>query len=114
MDSAHARIANELSTGALHAAVNFQKGRETVENPFSKNGQHWAWVAYGQRMRKLICERDHGTGVCCQEHEQHAIKGSSTSFMGYTSCKACEKEVDKLRAIRIAEREAEKNEPATG
>lgn len=99
MSNAHAQAVIERQEGAVRAIEDFKSG--VTENPFSV-GQGWRLWAWDEKMKQLVCRRDHGA-ICCQEHSQHLAGRWNKSHMGLTSCSYCEKEVDEERQRLIKE-----------
>ncbi len=89
----HADALMACDRGVRQAEEDFACGNET-RNPFpaSKTMQ---WVGWNGRMRALVCQRDHGTDVCCQEHRQHRMT-VVRSYRGMSFCTVCRDDIAPL------------------
>ena len=96
----HADALVACDRGVRQAEVDFAAGNETV-NPFPPGAtmQRAGWTG---RMRTLVCHRDHGSHVCCQEHRQHRSP-VRRSYRGFSYCAQCR---DTVRPLLEAARQA--------
>lgn len=88
--SGHAEFLVACDRGVRQAERDFARGNHTL-NPFppGATGQRAGWHG---RMRELMCARDHGVGVCCQEHRQHRAQ-TCRSFRGLSYCAECRADI---------------------
>lgn len=95
----HADALMACDRGVRQAEADFASGNETV-NPFPPTAtmQRAGWTG---RMRALVCHRDHGPDVCCQEHRQHRTP-VRRSFGGFSYCAQCR---DAVRPLLEAARQ---------
>ena len=91
--SSHAEALVACARGVRRAERDFNHGRRLV-NPFpaSEPMQRAGWDG---RVRALICQRDHGVDLCCQEHRQHRSQ-TTRSFWTLSCCAHCETEMTPL------------------
>lgn len=90
---AHADALMACDRGVRQAEVDFASGNETL-NPFPVSAT-MQWVGWNGRMRALVCQRDHGSDVCCQEHRQHR-ETVVRSFRGMSFCRVCRDDIAPL------------------
>lgn len=104
MDAGHAKAALEGKEGAEKAIEDFNAG--VNENPFGRyEVDGWRQSAYRRQMSFLIRKRDckaAGHTPCCWEHDLHLLRAGHT-YMGITSCPACEVRAEAERAKRNEE-----------
>jgi hypothetical protein len=89
----HADALMACDRGVRQAEDDFASGNET-HNPFPASAT-MQWVGWNGRMRALVCERDHGPDVCCQEHRQHR-ETVVRSFRGMSYCRVCRDDIAPL------------------
>jgi hypothetical protein len=87
---AHAEALVACDRGVRQAEMDFVSGNETV-NPFPP-GATMQRAGWNGRMRALVCHRDHGPGVCCQEHRQHRSP-VRRSFRSFSYCEQCHDDI---------------------
>ena len=96
--SGHAFAIMACYRGVQRAEEDFARGACTAD-PFhpSETMQRAGWEG---RMRALVCQREHGSDLCCQELRQHRSQ-SLRSFQGLSYCAQCRDEVDVLMEAKL-------------
>ena len=94
----HALAIVACDRGVQRAEEDFARG-ECTADPFHSSETMQRAGSEG-RMRVLVCQRDHGSDLCCQERRQHRSQ-SLRSFQGLSYCAQCRDEVDVLMKAKL-------------
>ena len=108
--SGHADALVACDRGVQQAEEDFARGRHSV-NPFPSSAplQRAGWDG---RMRALVCQRDHGINLCCQEHHQHKSP-TLRSCRNLSCCAECSAEMTPHMDAEHSQPAREGNAPGT-